>query len=296
MRFEISPQYLLSLCLLCLGQEALHPQRILAGANNDVVKGMSLQVVSREEVVAAMRSQSGYDPAATTNVARFQAAMILSLAQKAQSRNPNGPPLLIRHDVWFRAFLEVFGFTFENAPQYSRMAFENRQDQLVEYRRDHVIPKNADGPVPKTAVNVKVFWPEQKGSPARYSFDDTLSSPSLKVTNARVITYRLLAFENMIVYDEIRGLSGRPTSGVLGLLFRIIGEGKVLSSRIAISGDGLQIARAQVRKGPFELTPIVTVQPDGQTEKGLPANRPDLAAIEEQLKQPIRIEYTPMKW
>ncbi len=274
----------------------LLPQSVQAFPANDLAKDTSWQRVSSEEIIAAMRTQTGYDPTATTNVARFQAGVILQLAWQARQRRPDGPPLLIRHDHWFQAFLETFGLTQETAPHYSRLALFHKQDQLVEYRKERVIQKIDSGPAPEMAVNVKVFWPAADGAPSHYSFDDTLSTPRLKVTNAREITYRLLDFGGMIVYDDIRGLSGRPTSGVLGLLFKVIGEGQVMSSRIAISDDGLQVARAQVRKGPFEVMATVTVQPDGRTEKGLPPGRPDLTALEEQLKRPLRIKYAPMKW
>jgi hypothetical protein len=110
-----------------------------------------------------------------------------------------------------------------------------------------------------------------------------------------VITYRLLDFGDMIVYDEIQGLTGRPTSGILGLLFRVIGEGEVSYSRITISDDGLQITRARAQKGPIVITETVTVQPDGKTEKGLPSGRRDLQALEKKLKRPLRIRYVPIK-
>lgn len=275
---------------------SLLPQTIRSHSTNDISKNMTLQEVRLDEIVRAMRTQTGYDPTATTNVARFQAGVILDLARQARLRDPDGPPLLIGHDAWFHAFLEAFGLTYETAPHYSRLAFQHQQDQLVEYRTERVIKKVDDGPMPVITVNVKVFWPENENAPSHYSFEDTLATPRLKVTNARVITYRLLDFGDMIVYDEIRGLSGRPASGVLGLLFRVIGEGRVLCSLIKISDDGLQITRAQVRKGPFQVTATVTVQSDGRTEKGVPANRFDLTAIEDQLKKPLRIKYVPMKW
>jgi hypothetical protein len=285
-----------TLFLLACTTGALLSQSVQAFPANDLAKETSPQLVSREEIAAVMQLQSGYDPTATTNVARFQAEVILQLARQARQRRPDGPPLLIRHDLWFQAFLETFGLTHETAPHYSRLAFEHQQDQLVEYRKQRVLRKVEPGPPPEIAVNVKVFWPAADGAPACYSFDDTLSTPHLKVTNGREITYRLLDFGGMIVYDDIRGLSGRPTSGILGLLFKMIGEGQVVSSRIAISDDGWQITRAQVRKGPFEVSATISVQPDGCTEKGLPPGRQDLAALEEHLKKPLRVKYAAMKW
>ena len=113
----------------------------------------------------------------------------------------------------------------------------------------------------------------------------------VKVADHRLITYRLLDFGDRIVYDEIEGLRGRPTSGVLGFLFRIIGEGSMVHSRMAISRDGLQVSRASAKKAFFGITTTVTVYPDGRTEKDLPAGRPDLLALEALLEQPLEIDY-----
>lgn len=123
------------------------------------------------------------------------------------------------------------------------------------------------------------------------------STPKLKVTNKRLIRYRLLELGDMVVLDEITGLYGRPTSGVLGLLFQLIGEGRVIENRMVISQDGLQIARARARKSLFQVQATVTVFPNGRTEKDIPPGRADLALLEARLKQAFRIEYSePGSW
>ncbi|MFQ5752891.1 MAG: hypothetical protein ACE5HI_12935 [bacterium] len=265
--------------------------QLSAAVNNGQV-----HLVTYQELVAAMQLQKGYNLSATTNVARFQAQVILTLARQAQERDPNGPPLLIGHEEWYQAFLGVTGQTRENIPIFTRLAYEYRQTQLVDYNGEHVIKKIQYSDFPELAVNVKISWPETADLPSRYSFQDTLSTPHLKVTNNRVITFRLLDFGDMIVYDDIQGLTGRPTSGILGLLFRVIGEGQVLQSRMSISKDGLQINRTQVRKGPFHITETVTVEPNGHAEKGLPPRRQDLLAVAQRLKQVIKIRYVPFKF
>ncbi|MFQ5700139.1 MAG: hypothetical protein ACE5IL_17895, partial [Myxococcota bacterium] len=88
------------------------------------------------------------------------------------------------------------------------------------------------------------------------------------------------------------GLSGRPVSGLLGLLFDIIGEGSLKESRIAISKDGLQILRGRSQKI-FSLRLTATIYPDGRSIKGIPEDRPDLREIETRLKVPLKIEYLP---
>ena len=108
-----------------------------------------------------------------------------------------------------------------------------------------------------------------------------------------MITYRLLDFGNMVVYDQLEGLTGQPTSGLLGILFSAIGEGRVTQSRMAISRDGLQVSRAKVKKAFLGLATTVTVYPDGHTEKDVPTDRPDLLALDLRLKQALEMDYLP---
>ncbi|MYK40390.1 MAG: hypothetical protein F4049_09260 [Gemmatimonadetes bacterium] len=70
----------------------------LAGAEG------AYNVVDRSEVLAAMRQHGDYDPTATTNGARFQAEAVLYLARQARERDPDGLPLFIGYEDWFRAF------------------------------------------------------------------------------------------------------------------------------------------------------------------------------------------------
>lgn len=254
------------------------------------------QVISQGDMLEAMKLQVGYDPTATTNAARFQAEVLLDLARDAKSSDPTGPPLFLRHSDWFQAFLTVTGRTTETAPTYALLAYQNGQDLAVDYREDRVVREVEVGPTPELAVNVMVWWVQTPDGPDKYSYADSLSTPQLKVTNKSLITYRLLDFGDMVVYDEIEGLTGRPTSGALGLLFRIMGEGSVKWSRMAIAPDGIQVARAQAKKAFIGVTSTVTVYPDGRTEKGLPPDRQDLAELEERLKVPLEIEYMPFAW
>ena len=249
------------------------------------------QVVSRAEIVEAMRQCGDYDPTATTNGARFQGDMILYLAQKARERDPQGLPLFIGYENWFQAFMEVTARTEDAMPQYARLSYQYKQITEVDYRVDRVIREIVKAPTPELAVNVRVWWKDQPGKPDRYSYRDTLSSPNLKVTNQRVMTYRLLDFGDWVIYDEIEGLTGRPTSGILGFLFRIIGEGRIVQTRMAISKDGLQINRATAKKGFIKRIDTVTVYPDGKMEKDIPPDQPDLLELTNLITQPLEIEY-----
>ncbi|MCE2431396.1 MAG: hypothetical protein J4F29_00500 [Candidatus Latescibacteria bacterium] len=256
---------------------------------NDVRPGY--QVVSRAEIVEAMRQCGDYDPTATTNGARFQGDMILYLAQKARARDPQGLPLFIGYENWFQAFMEVTARTEDAMPQYARLSYQYKQITEVDYRVDRVIREIVKAPTPELAVNVRVWWKDQPGKPDRYSYLDTLSTPNLKVTNQRVMTYRLLDFGDWVIYDEIEGLTGRPTSGILGFLFRIIGEGRIVQTRMAISKDGFQINRATAKKGFIKRIDTVTVYPDGKMEKDVPPGRPDLLELTNLITQPLEIEY-----
>lgn len=240
-----------------------------------------------------MRLNRGYNPAATTNGARFQAEVLLALARRARAREPHGPALLLGHAGWFEAFLEATGLTPDKAPPFVSLAYRHGQDIEVEYREDRVVQDVVEGPVPVLALNVKIAWPEAPNAPKQYSYEDNLSTPRLKVTNKRLIRYRLLDFGDMVVFDELEGLTGRPTSGLLGFLFQIMGEGRVVEYRMAISPDGLQVSHGRAKKAFFEVASTVTVYPDGRTEKDLPRNRPDLRALEVRLKKPLKIRYRP---
>ena len=171
------------------------------------------------------------------------------------------------------------------------LSYRYEQNMEVDYRLDRVIREVEEGPMPELAVNVRIRWEDGPGKSDWYSYLDTLSTPRFKVTNWQVITYRLLDFGDWAVYDEIEGITGRPKSGVLALLFRVIGEGRIAHSRMAISEDGIQVSRTRAEKAFMEVTTTVTVHPDGTMEKDVPAGRSDLLELERRLKQPMEIDY-----
>ena len=248
--------------------------------------------VPRRELLEAMQLHGDYDIVATTNRGRFASELLLQLARWAKQRAPDGDPFYINPDDWFFAYLQTAGLGLDEAPIPSLLGLRHGQRVQVDYRPDRVIREVAEGPRPLLAVNVRAWWPEAEGSPSKFSFTDTAATPKLKVTSHREIRYRLLEFEDMVVLDKIEGLSGRPVSGLLGLLFDIIGEGSLKESRIAISKDGLQIFRGRSKKI-FSLRLTATIYPDGRGIKGIPEDRPDLKEIEARLKAPLKIEYLP---
>jgi hypothetical protein len=250
------------------------------------------RAISHQEILSAMTACQGYNVTATTNGPRFQAEVLMRLARKARADRPDAPELLIGHAEWFSAFLERTGLSKETAPIFVRLAYDHAQDLQIDFRADHVL-ENVGSDRPDFAATVRMWWPDRPGAPSSYTYVDLFSNPQLKVTNQRVIVYRLLDLGGMVVYGQIEGLRGRPTSGLLGALFQLIGEGDLKESRMMLSHDGLQISRTRAEKWTFGVTQTVTVHPDGHAEKDTPPNRPDLAAIAARLEAPLRIRYRP---
>ena len=273
---------------------ALAAALVLASVPAAAAERFGARVVERDEILQAMKQSRGYSLTVTTNGPRFQSEVLLRLASDAEARDRQRQPLFIGHREWFEAYLERTGLTRDRAPLFVRLPDEYGQDAIVDYRRDRVVSGTPAVNAPLRALNVCIWWPATEGGPSSYTYEDTLSTPQLKVTNERVMTYRLLDYRDMLVFNDITGLRGRPTTGLLGMLFQLIGEGNVVESRIAVAADGLQITRARARKV-FEVATTVTVHPDGRTEKDVPAGRPDLVAIDGRLKQPLRLRHPPME-
>jgi len=78
-----------------------------------------------EDVKGAIAQSRDYDILATTNGGRVQAEALIHLARSAQETRPEGPPLLVGHDEWFRALLQVAGVPAERAPTYARLAWQH---------------------------------------------------------------------------------------------------------------------------------------------------------------------------
>jgi hypothetical protein len=252
------------------------------------------RVVGQEEIASAMAESQGYNLLATTNGARLQSEVLLRLARRAQGSDPARTPLFVGHRAWFLAYLQRTGLTADQAPIFVKLGDQHGQDIVLDYRREKVLGKAAS-PEPRLALNVCIWWPRTAGSPGSYSYEDTLSTPRLKVTNERVLTYRLLDYGDLTVFHEVEGLRGRPTTGILGVLFQVIGEGGVVESRMALAQDGLQVSWARVAKLMIKVAATVTVYPDGRTEKDVPPSRPDLRALAARVKQPLEFTHPPLE-
>jgi hypothetical protein len=259
------------------------------------VAGEEARVVSREEILEAMRLSRGYSLTATANGPRLQVEVLLHLIARGEATDPERRPLFIGHQEWYEAFLERTGLTSESAPLYAHKAWENHQDLVLEYRRERVIDAVRKGPEPRTVANVEIFWPDAPSAPDEFSYDDLRSDPTLRVTQKRLIRYRLVDYEDRLWYAEVSGLHGRPTSGALGLLFKLLGEARVVETRTTLSADGLLIVRGRGRKLGLTRTGTVTVWPDGHARKGVPKDRPDLKRLVRRLKEPLEIRFRPFE-
>lgn len=251
----------------------------LANAATDA----STRTVSHSDLVDAFRVQKtlGYRMDRIGHAARMQAGVVLHLAARAAAADAAGLPLRVNHRDYAAAYREATGLGTAALPSFFRAAFEVGEDLLVEHSMAEVI----DGPPPpglRRALNVKAGWPPGPAAPATYRFLDTSSDPHVETLREQVGTWRLLDYGDVIVQDEIQGVSGRATSGLLGAVFTVLGQARVLQSRFAMAADGLLVVRTAVRSG-ITVTQSATVTPDGQVRPGLLPNRPDLEALEDRL-------------
>ena len=251
--------------------------------------------VTKDEIVSAMRDEQrhGYALDAISNAVRLQAGVFLTLASAAMSADAAQRPLRIGHREYFEAFLEVTGHTPGSAPTFAAVPHRFGEDFLVDYRPGNVIAQVERGTAPRRVLNVKAGWPASPDAPARYAYEDRSGDPHLEAAHDQVNGYRVLDFGGVIVYDDMHGITGRATSGVLGFIFRLLGEAEAVQTRFAVAGDGTQVSRTTARKI-ITLTHTVTIFPDGKVLSGLPENRPDLEALEARLiGLDFRFAYTP---
>ena len=251
--------------------------------------------VAKAQVIAAMRLEAaqGYHMGISANSPRFTTGVILTLVDDVRRRSPDveEAPLLIHHEDWYQAYREVTGLPDSLIPDFIALQRQYRQDQYVEYRErlNRITVKK--GTQPDQIMSVLVGWPDGPDAPSEYTYVDSASSPHMQATNQQMVRYRLLVYPDMVVQDQVEGLGGRPLGGALGAMFKVIGNGRVVWSRFAVSDDGLLVTHSRAKKGFFSVTQTTTTYPDGTIEKDVPDDRPDLQAIADRLKQNLKIDY-----
>ena len=258
-----------------------------------VSPGGPLHAVDRAAIRDAMAEEAerGYRLTASTNSTRFTTSVIFSLVRQAMAESLDELPLLLGHSDWYEAYRAVTGLAPEDVPEFVALLNEYGQDVIIDYRPSRTAVQVKEGPQPELVLNVTASWPREPDGQDKYSFVDTTTSPRMKVTNKRFIRYRLLDFGDMVVQDEVKGVSGRPLGGALGTLFSIIGEGDAKQTRFALSEDGLLVTYSTAKKSLFSVHPLTLTSPDGTVEMDFPEERIDLREIADRLKQPLKIKY-----
>jgi hypothetical protein len=277
---------------LFLGLAAL----LWAGAAIPAPTWENARQVTSAELVAAIRAQKdkGYAIEAIANSNRLLTGVFLELAERASMTDPERRPIRIGHEEYFDALLEAAGLSADSAPPHIRIPHEFGQDYLIDYRLENVIEKIEGGLTPLRALNVKGGWPSTPNAPTRYSYEDKGAQPHVEVTHQQVVAYRILDFGDVVVCDDIRGITGRVTSGVLGMVFAVLGKAHALHTRYVVAPDGVQLSRTGAKKM-FTVTRTVAIYPDGRLLPDLPADRPDLMRLENVLKElDLKIRYVPL--
>jgi hypothetical protein len=248
--------------------------------------------VSRGEILQAMSAHGPYSLTSTTTSMLFGSKALLALVRRRQQEAPRSTQLLIDHADWFTAHRETAGVPYAKMSEAARAGFENHQDVLVDYG-SRVVEQVREGPTPRTALDVMIFWPDSGGATHEFSYKDTLSVPKVDVFNHRVIRFKMLEYDDMLLFDEVSGISVRPV-GFLSAVFAVIGKPDLKQTRLAISPDYWQVVRGRVKilLG-ISKTGTATIEPGGRGHEGVPADRPDLAALKERMKRSLELHYGP---
>lgn len=246
--------------------------------------------VSREEILQAMRHHGAYSLTSTTTSMRFGAEAILEIVRRRQQVAPESTQFLIRQSDWFSAHREIAGVTYAEMSAAARAGFEHHQDALVDYG-PKVVAQVVEGPVPITALDVTIFWPDSGDAPSEFSYKDTLSMPRMDVFDKRVIRFKLLEYDDMLLFDEVTGISVRPR-GFLSALFAVLGKPDLKQTRIAVSADQWLVVRGQVKVFPgISKTGTATIEPAGRGHEGVAVDRPDLRVLKERLSRSLELRY-----
>ena len=168
-----------------------------------------------------MRGHGAYSLTSTTTSMRFGAEALLAIVRRRQREAPESTQLSIPQDDWFAAHQRPRGGDI----------------------RGHVGGGASSGPG-HHARNCR--WLGLGAALADFSYKDTLSVPSMDMYDSRVIRFKLLEYDSMLVFDRVTGISIRPV-GFLSAVFAVLGKPDLKQTRIAISPDQWQVIRGQVK-------------------------------------------------
>jgi hypothetical protein len=242
-------------------------------------------LVERDTLSEVMAPISGYDTGATTNQSRFVADVLFGLS--AHPALAGAQTFQIQPERFFEAWLADTGTHRTDAPLNMRQVLEYGQRFVVDTRPDYDFD-SSEVEAPRRVFAVRVSWPDGPDAPTRYSYHDELAEPEVRMRHDRVITYLIADFGDFIAFEDIDGVSGRPTSGALGALFGLLGTAPIRSTRFAVADDGTQVVRSRVSKL-FGYTAEATVDPDGHATRGTADGRHDLHRLARRLAARFRL-------
>jgi hypothetical protein len=246
--------------------------------------------VSYDEMRQAMATHGAYNLTATTTSMRFGTEALLKVVHRRHREAPGTTRLFIDQSDWFTAHREIAGVTYDEMSESAKSGFEHHQDVTVNYG-EGIVQQVLEGPTPLLALDVTIAWPDSGDAPSSFTYKDTLSVPRVEVHNHRVIRFKLVEYPDMILYDEIDGISVKPL-GFLSAVFALVGKPDLKQNRIAVSADHWQVMRGRVKVFPgISKTGTAVIEPDGRGHEDIPADRSDLEALEQTLKQPLRLKY-----
>jgi hypothetical protein len=246
--------------------------------------------ISREEMLQAMAGHGAYNLTATTTSMRFGAEALLELVRRRQHEAPGDTRLFIDQSDWFAAHRETAGVTYGQMSEAARAGFEHHQDAVVDFG-PHVVQQVLEGPAPIRALDVMIFWPDSADAPSSFSYRDTLSVPRVEVHDSRVIRFKLVEYDGMLLFDEIDGISVKPL-GFLSAVFALVGKPDLKQTRMAVSADEWQVIRGRVKVfAGISKTATAAIEPDGRGHEDVPHARSDLEALEQRTKQPVKLRY-----
>jgi hypothetical protein len=245
--------------------------------------------VGIDELRDVIASIDGFDITATTNQGRFVADVLLGLAAGFYASDPDGMPFEIGPEDFFDAVVFAAGIEPGEMPIGFRRALEVGQVFTVDYRQARLVEGGAAAGEIEQVLAVAVRWPDD--GPGHYEYEDTDASPNVLLRYESEVNYRLVRLPDRVLYDDVEGLSGRPTSGALGALFRVLGRASIQSSHFAVADDQTLVAYTRGRRL-FSFSTLATVRPDGSTSRGVPDDRDDLEAMGERLSRLPDIRYS----
>jgi hypothetical protein len=245
--------------------------------------------IPRHVIAEAMRAHGPYSLTSTTTAAIFGSEALLAIVRQRQREAPGATQFLIDQEDWFKAHQETAGVDYSGMSESARTAYENRQDILVDYG-PQVVQEVKEGAVPRLALDVTLFSSDTAG-PSEFGYKDTLSVPKIDVYNDRIVRFRMLEYDSLLLFDEVTGISVKPI-GFLSAVFALVGRPDVKETRIAVGKDYWQVwrGRVNVMLG-ISKTGTATFEPDGRGHENIPRGRADLAALAKQLAQPLELRY-----